>query len=164
MKGCIRKIRCLAKAGKYTEALKLLETIPKQYMTHDLWVKRGIYIQLLEKEPFILTLADAKKSFQRAIKLNPKSVEAYIELGWFLYAVEDNAIAAEPYFRKAVKLLAKSQYEALSGIAECLSEIKDEQSALDFIKTTNLPENKKRRICKKIRVDYDGSKVWPLGT
>jgi len=162
MKEYILKIKSLIKAKKYTKALKLLETVPKQYMTSDLWVKRGVYILSDEKSP--LPWSEIKISFENAVKLNPKNIDAILKLGWYIFIHEDNAIAAEPYFRKAAKLLAKDQYEALSGIAECLSEINGQQSALDFINTTNLPKNKKRRISKKIRGDYDPSIIWPLGT
>jgi len=121
MKEIIRKIRKLAIAGKYNEALELLETIPKQYMTSDMWVKRGIYMQLGDGTD-TYSLADAKESFKRAIALNPNNVEAMIELGYFLYAVEDNAIDAKRHFRKAVNLLSKLNNEALSGIKKCVEE------------------------------------------
>ena len=150
MKELIHKIRKLRKAEKFNEIVELIETIPKQYMTSDMWVLRGVYMQMGDgTAPY--TLEDIKESFKCAIALNPYNADAIAELGWFMYAIEDNAVGAEPYFRKAVKLLAKDNYEALRGVAECLSETKGESAALDFIKTSRLSPSEKRKMSSQIR-------------
>ena len=68
-----------------------------------LWCMRGDLIQL-GAEDIPHDLADALASYERAIAIDPKCVEAYEEIGHFYDAVMDDAERAKPFFRQAAVL------------------------------------------------------------
>ena len=68
-----------------------------------LWCIRGDLIQLgAEDVPH--GLADALTSYERAIAIDPKCIEAYEEIGHFYDAVMDDAERAKPFFHQAAAL------------------------------------------------------------
>jgi tetratricopeptide (TPR) repeat protein len=68
-----------------------------------LWCIRGDLILLGSGEsPF--ELADALASYERAIVIDPKCVEAYEEIGYFYDLVMDDEERAKPYFDQAALL------------------------------------------------------------
>jgi tetratricopeptide (TPR) repeat protein len=68
-----------------------------------LWCMRGDLIQLgAEDIPY--ELDDALASYERAIAIDPKCVEAYEEIGHFYSAVMDDAERAKPFFHQAAVL------------------------------------------------------------
>jgi tetratricopeptide (TPR) repeat protein len=98
---------------------RLDELIDQYPDVAELWLERARWIQLAEAGEHY-TLEDAFKSLQKALKIDSVSPEILEELGWFTYAVEDNALEAIPYFEQALALqksdsaalgLAKSQIE-----------------------------------------------------
>jgi tetratricopeptide (TPR) repeat protein len=66
--------------------------------TPELWVLRGDAIQLSQSNHY--RLRDAELSYRRAIELSPTYAPAYFELGNFYFAVENDAVSAEPWFEK----------------------------------------------------------------
>jgi tetratricopeptide (TPR) repeat protein len=67
-----------------------------------LWCMRGDLIQL-GSEGGHHTLEDARRSYERALELEPSNVEALESLGYFFDAVQPDPLAAESYFLKAIE-------------------------------------------------------------
>jgi len=65
-----------------------------------LWCIRGDLIQLGAGDAGH-ELSDALASYQQAIKIDPKFIEAYEEIGHFYDLVMDDEKRAKPYFRQA---------------------------------------------------------------
>ncbi len=65
-----------------------------------LWCLRGDLIQLGAKD-IPHDLADSLASYERAIAIDPKCVEAYEEIGHFYDVVMGDAKRAEPFLRQA---------------------------------------------------------------
>ena len=97
-----------------------LEEIGPESLTPMLWVLRGKCIQLAEGTS--LPLDEAKKSFQRALELDENCLEAWIELGYYLLCVEDDAQEASTIFQNAQRVLAKYEEEIQEGLRECQEE------------------------------------------
>jgi tetratricopeptide (TPR) repeat protein len=68
-----------------------------------LWCMRGDLIQL-GAEDIPHDLAEALASYERAIAIDPKCVEAYEEIGHFYDSVMDDADRAKPFFHQAAVL------------------------------------------------------------
>lgn len=68
-----------------------------------LWVLRGDLIQL-GPETCPHSLAEALRSFQRAIEIDPQFAEAWEEIGHYHVAVLADEAGAERYFREAKRL------------------------------------------------------------
>ena len=68
-----------------------------------LWCMRGDLIQLGAAD-IPHELADALASYERAIAIDPKCVEAYEEIGHFHDAIMDDPESAKPFFHQAAVL------------------------------------------------------------
>ncbi len=130
----IAKVRRLWRQDRYDLALvevdRLLELSPNNPY---LLVQRGELIQLQNGDEELPTLEDAKAALVSAVALDPDSPNALIELGYFVYAIEDDAKTAAKHFEKAVKLSADLFAQALVGHAEALSELGQETKAARLI-------------------------------
>jgi tetratricopeptide (TPR) repeat protein len=76
------------------------------------------------------TLEDARKDLKTAIKLDDRSPNPLIELGYFLYTFDDDAKAASKYFQKAIELCRELLKNALIGQAKALSELEHDAEAM----------------------------------
>ena len=91
-------IREKMKTGDYTEALNLSEEASEKYPTHT-----G-FVQLIGENFLKLgRVEDAKKSFQRAVKLNPKDVQPHLSLA-DLYFEQNKFVYAALSYSDAVYL------------------------------------------------------------
>jgi tetratricopeptide (TPR) repeat protein len=99
---------------------KLLEKSPGSVA---LLIKRATLLQLQDDDTQAASLADCRKSLGLAIELEPNSIEPYIELGNFEYAVADNAHAALGYFEKAISPAEAGLKAALIGMVKCQMEL-----------------------------------------
>jgi hypothetical protein len=79
------------------EAVRAFPESPK------LWCMRGDLIQL-GAEDIPHALVDALASYEQAIAIDSKCVEAYEEIGHFYDAVMDDAERAKPFFHQAAVL------------------------------------------------------------
>lgn len=113
----------LAEEGRSDEALLALEEA-RTHRSLDVpeLVLRGRCIQLAS-EGNALDLSDAEASFLEALTKDPVNVPALLELGWFYFAVEDDATRALPFFEKAALLSRQHLTEAEDGVAQCLEEV-----------------------------------------
>lgn len=110
----------LMKARKFDEALGRIEEAGEEALSPQLWVVRGRCIQLGEGKG--VPLEEAKKSFRRALELDGRCLEAWIELGYYVLCVEDDAREAHGIFRKAAELLEEFGGEIEKGIRMCKEE------------------------------------------
>jgi tetratricopeptide (TPR) repeat protein len=130
MKRGLAYVRRQWRAGRYDHALAGVERLLKDWPDNPhLLTLRGNLIQLQENQEGP-TLNDAKLALQRAVDLDEESPRAWIELGHFLHASEDNAEAAAKCFAKAIRLSKRLLKEALLGQAKVLSELERRPEAL----------------------------------
>jgi tetratricopeptide (TPR) repeat protein len=130
----LAKLRKALSEGNYRSAWievnRLLDRNPDQ---PHLLVIRAELIQLQEVEEGTPDLEAAKRDLRKAIALDETSPAALIELGHFLYSVEDNADLASKYFRKAASISRGLLEEALIGQAEAFHEQGQDTEALACI-------------------------------
>lgn len=70
-------------------------------------------------------LEEAEQALKAALELAKDYVPALLDLGWFYYAVQDDAESALSYFSKAEELSRASLKEALEGKEKCLEELQE---------------------------------------
>jgi tetratricopeptide (TPR) repeat protein len=130
MKQGLARVRRQWRAGHYARALAEVERLLESWPDNPrLLTMRGNLIQVQENEEGS-TLQDAKRALQRAVDLDEESPHAWIELGHFLNASEDDAEAAAKCFAKAIRLSKRLLKEALLGQAKALSELDRRSEAL----------------------------------
>lgn len=113
-------IKSLMKSRRFDEALSRMDEIGPESWTPTLWVLRGKCIQLAEDTS--LPLDEAKKSFQRALELDANCLEAWIELGYYVLCVEDDAQEASTIFQNAQRIMAEYEKEIQKGLLQCEEE------------------------------------------
>jgi len=102
-------------------ALDLVEQGLKLYpRSPRLWILRGDLIQVSD-DTTQYELEDALKSYRAAVRLDPRSPEAYESLGRYFDAVENRPREAESYFRKAIELGGGDS--ARDALAEVLEQL-----------------------------------------
>ena len=69
-----------------------------------LWCLRGDLIQLSDDVGDGRELADAQRSYARALEIDPECVEAHESLGHFFDAVEPNAKRSRHHIKRAAEL------------------------------------------------------------
>jgi tetratricopeptide (TPR) repeat protein len=130
LKRGLDRVLALRREQRFDLALQDVTRLMELWPDHPrLLVLRAELIQLQGDEEGLPTLDDAKNDLKRAVALDPFSADALIELGYFLYAVEDDAKAAAKYFEKVVHLCVEQFTQALVGHAEALSELGQETKA-----------------------------------
>src|SRR5207249_6994585 len=102
----------LAEQRRFREALTVVEGLLQDFpFSPHLLVRRGCLIQLLEDDEHPgLPLEVAGESFETARRLAPDYVEPRIELGYYLYAVQDRNEEALEQF-KAARKVAETQLQ-----------------------------------------------------
>src|SRR5437588_2074085 len=111
----------LSRQERYDQALNVVEQLLEEFpLSSDLLVRRGCLIQLSdEADNPGRTLQAARESLETARVLAPDCVEPLIELGHFMYAVEDKPDEALEYFRTARTRAEEELQEAMTGEARC---------------------------------------------
>ncbi len=126
----VAKVRRLWLARDYEQALaevsRLLQDWPDNPYLLIMWADL-IQLQGENEGP---TLEDAKAAYQRAIALDEKSPAALIELGKYIFAVEDDTMAATKVLAGAIRLSKHLLKEAFLAQAEVLVELERRQEAL----------------------------------
>lgn len=88
--------------GASNDLLRRIEDELRSHPSAELWILRGDAIQLSDGEDY--ELDDAETSYRNAIQLDPGCAAAYESLGYFTYAVKDDARASLQFFQKAIAL------------------------------------------------------------
>jgi tetratricopeptide (TPR) repeat protein len=74
-----------------------------------------------------LELKDAEASFLEALRIEPLYAPALLQLGWYYFAVEDDAKRALPYFEQAEEICQSQLSSAKDGASQCREELADDQ-------------------------------------
>lgn len=119
----VGRVRRHAAAGRYDRALAEAEHLLQDWPDHPVLLGRKGQMLQLQDSPRESVLDDAKAALMRAAEVDNQSPAAWIELGHFLYAVEDDAKAASECFRKAIELGNRLLADALIGQAGVFSEL-----------------------------------------
>lgn len=119
-----QRLRKLVDAHRFDECLDEFSRIEqRRLLLPNELVQRGRCIQLSSREEG--SLEDAEEAFRRALDLDSEYVPALLELGWYHYAVEDDAATALGFFKRALAVIEGYLKEAKQGEEECLIEIQD---------------------------------------
>ncbi len=125
-----RKIRSRFGAGLSAEAaLREVETALRLQESAALWLLRGHYILLSDNLPGLPAepgepLSEVRRSYERAIELDPNSPEAHEELGRY-FDLNERPLKAREYYRLA---LAKGAGEdCAQALRELESDLKEDQ-------------------------------------
>ena len=103
----------------------------------ELWKRFAIHIQVADEDDFDrISLEDVEDFLEISMGLSPTDVEARSELGFFLFAVNDETEKALNVFREARNLCLKQLAECTSGMADCLLELGQRDEARKILKQT----------------------------
>ena len=128
----IKAIRALMADQKYAQALNEVDKLLQEWQDQPaLLVLRAELIQLQEKDG--PPLEDAAEALKRATTLHEQNGDAWLELGHFQFAVEDNAKAAEKSFAHAVDASRETLIAALLARAAALEELDRKREAFDCL-------------------------------
>jgi tetratricopeptide (TPR) repeat protein len=109
--------------GRYDVALEEVDRLLKEWPDNpQLLVMWADLIQLQENTNGP-SLEDTKSAYRRGAELEDEYPAALVELGHFLYALEDDAKSANKTYEKAIVACRRLLIEALLGGAKALYEI-----------------------------------------
>ena len=116
------RLQDLFEAHDFDGVVRLLEEI-KLRRPLDLpeLLLLGRAIQLGSAET--LTLEQAEASYAEILERDGDYVPGLLDMGWFLFAVQDDASRALPYFDRALELSKRHLEEAEDGKGQCEEEI-----------------------------------------
>ena len=126
-------IEKLIDAEKFCKLLDYLDLLVNSVgkLPPNLLVLKGRCIQLSECNEY--SLEDAKESFYEALKIDEKSIEALIELGWYYNTIENNPKKALSIFNKAMLYSKQVFLDAIEGCAYSINETESVNNAIKFI-------------------------------
>lgn len=128
------KLKPLVESERFDEALSVLSSVEESRpLTADELVLKGSYIQL-SSGVGTPPLNEAEHSLLEALRQDQDYVPALLELGWFYYAVENDAEKALPFFEKALATSLGELKEAIRGKKGCLEELKSSDEAEAFVR------------------------------
>jgi len=128
----ILQIKESMRRKKFDEALELIEQIPENFRTSEIFLLKGICIQLSENLKF--NLNEAEYSFKKAIELDSNNIEAKIELGWFYFNVLDQSKEADKEFGDALEIIKSKLSELVEGFMKINLESSTYFDANQFIR------------------------------
>jgi Tfp pilus assembly protein PilF len=108
-------------AGTSPAVLEEIDHELRQRPSASLWVLRGDALQL--SDGGATALDEAERSYREALHLDAMFADAYEALGYFIFAVRDDAAASTAYFRRALELGAGQS--ALEALQEAEAEIRE---------------------------------------
>ncbi len=127
----ILQIKESMRIKKFDEALELIEQIPENFRTSEIYLLKGICIQLSENLKF--DLREAEVSFKKAIELDSNHIEAKMELGWFYFNVLDESQKANKQFGDALEIIKTKLSELMEGFMKINLESSTYFDANQFI-------------------------------
>lgn len=129
----MKQLRALCKEERFKEALEQIEAVQQQgYEDASLLVLKALCIQMSEGEAH--TLQDAKATLEQAASLQEDGAEAQLELGWYLYNVDDDAKAAHPVFQGAIESLKAQLTSSVIGAVKSIREAESDEAARKFLR------------------------------
>jgi tetratricopeptide (TPR) repeat protein len=131
-KRALAEIRSLRQRRRYVGALAAVDALLNQWPDQPaLLVLRGELIQLQDEDG--PPLDDVVAALKRAVALDDRNADAWLELGHFQFAVEDDAKAADKTFAQAVAASRATLIAALVGRAAALEEMGRKREAFDCL-------------------------------
>jgi tetratricopeptide (TPR) repeat protein len=121
----------------YAQALKwtrrLLVTYPGAV---PLLVVTGMALQQLDDRAARKgkPLLEARQALQLATELDPRSVDALIELGFFFYSMHGNSRRALDLFVKTIRLGSENLLQAHIGRIKCLLDLGMRRATMDALR------------------------------
>lgn len=117
----IKEIEDLSTKEDYETALILLESLLSEYpFVTQMLIKKAELIQLLPETSELGELSDAQKALELAVEIDPKSVEAILELAYFHSAVLDQEKEAEKLFDRTIQICFEFLEDAYRGKIQSL--------------------------------------------
>jgi tetratricopeptide (TPR) repeat protein len=112
--------------------LQKINSLDQTKLTPEVLVTKAILLHF-DKDPQGRP-EEIEEVLEAALSLDSKYMEAYIELGYYLYSVDDNSFKAKEVFLRALKLLKEWNSEVLKGLLKCDEELfpqKDRKKLLE---------------------------------
>lgn len=106
----------------------------------DLLLLKAAAIQLAE-DSHGYTLTDAKYALEVAREVDPFGTRSLIEMGYFQFAVEDDARASLQTFDEVANECENNLIDAICGKAKVLKELSGAQAALEYLRGVNIRNN-----------------------
>jgi hypothetical protein len=123
----------LIQEKRFDEALSLISSIEKsRNLTFSELLLKGRSIQLASGNG-TPPLGEAERAFIQILEQDGDYVPALLELGWFYFAVENDAMRAMPLFERAISLSLEQLKEAIRGKKECLEELRQGEENDKFV-------------------------------
>jgi hypothetical protein len=117
-------IKQLCSERKYSEALQRIKEIERSGdVTAELLVQKAMCLQMADDNG---TLEEVEQTFETALQLEPESVQALVECGWFQLNVKDQPQCAQVLFSKALELQVSVNTEIVAGLLKCYREVSPE--------------------------------------
>lgn len=130
LKRSLEKIRRLSDGKKYLPAFNEVDLLRQQWPDNvEVLVLWANLLQLQEEEEGP-PLEAAKAALQRATELDEQNPLPWIELGYYLYAMDDDSRAAAKCFAKAANYAKRLLKDALVGGSKALEELNRKSEAL----------------------------------
>lgn len=136
------EIRTLVKSKKFDLAANIFRKNENFILDSSLLIIKATVIQLAENSNFY-SLDDARNSLILATILDDDNINAWNELGYFYYSVDDNAKEALLCFKKSISLAQQLYISSSAGIAKVFAELDDLPSAISYLKNTKFIEESK---------------------
>jgi tetratricopeptide (TPR) repeat protein len=121
-----KRLRC----GDVKSALLEIEALERTAnLTPRLLVLKAMCLQLSEEDG---PLEEVEIALRAALSMDDEYIDAHLELGWFLYAVQDQTSEGKKHFDEALHLLRKLNSEAIRGLLACAEELTPEESQVEL--------------------------------
>ncbi len=129
LKSELEKVRRLCDKAQYDRAFAAVEQLLKQWPDNPHVLVMWANLLQLQEEDVGPSLEKARAALQRAVDLDEQAPMPLIELGQYLFALEDDAKGASKCFDKAIALCKRMLKEALLGKAKALTELERSSEA-----------------------------------
>ncbi|MCB1155990.1 MAG: hypothetical protein H7A25_12900 [Leptospiraceae bacterium] len=129
MKNLDSEIKKNIDSKNYDEVIRLLDNETNMSPYHC--TVKATCIQLSENTKY--TLEDVERLLLKAIEIDGKYLQPYIELGYFYHSVLENEDKAEYFFSIAKKILRDYLVEILIGDFQVRNETGTEKNIIDLL-------------------------------
>jgi tetratricopeptide (TPR) repeat protein len=128
----LKQIKEQLKSNDFSKTLDLInQAIEQRILYPEILILKANCLQISDKGKE--TLEDIQRIYEQALTIDENYCNALIELGYFNYAVMDNAKLGKNYFNKALTLLKSKLNETIVGLGKCIEEIDSQEAATKFI-------------------------------
>ncbi|MFB2974970.1 tetratricopeptide repeat protein [Microseira sp. BLCC-F43] len=136
-KESLEKLDALHQQQDYESALKLVQDLLADFpYSVELLIKYAKLIQLIDKDDLanFPSLNEAREKLEISHLIDPKSIEACIELGNFEYAINDSASEAIRYFNAGEEIAKSGLKAAMIGQIKCYADLGDISQAKEILR------------------------------